>query len=155
MKTLKYILFCFVLLSSVFILNNINAQSDITNEQHSCDCDYCRKFHKSSDEETYNNYYYRVMSSKDFSDFRKLINDRTFESTKMEMAKSVIGNNYFSTGQVREMLGWFVFESNKLELAKIAFTRTADWQKYYKLYDIFTFESSVTELDEYIKGQKM
>lgn len=152
MKTFKYILFCFALLASGNIVNLTQAQSDITDRQHECNCDYCRKISHNSDETYYENNY-GVMSGRDFLEFRKLINERTFESTKMDMAKSVIGTNYFSTGQVREILGWFVFESNKLELAKIAFSRTADWQKYYKLYDLFTFESSVIELDEFIKKQ--
>ncbi len=96
--------------------------------------------------------HYGVMSSRDFADFKKLINERTFETTKFDMTKSVIDNNLFTVEQVREILSWFVFESNKLELAKYAFRNTVDRNNYFKLYDIFVFESNVTELDNYIKS---
>lgn len=97
---------------------------------------------------------YGIMNSRDFADFKKLIGDRTFESTKLDMTKSVIDNNYFATDQVREILSWFVFESNKLELAKYAFKNTVDRNNYFKLYDIFVFESNVTDLDNYIKNYR-
>ncbi|MEO8514404.1 MAG: DUF4476 domain-containing protein [Ignavibacteria bacterium] len=95
-----------------------------------------------------------IMNSRDFADFKKVINDRAFESTKMDMTKSVIGNNYFNVDQVREILSWFAFESNKLELAKYAFGKTVDNNNYFKLYDIFAFESNVTDLDNYIKNYR-
>ena len=70
------------------------------------------------------------------------------------MTKSVIDNNLFTTDQVREILSWFVFESNKIELAKYTFKNTVDRNNYYKLYDIFVFESNVVELDNYIKNYR-
>jgi hypothetical protein len=97
---------------------------------------------------------YGIMNSRDFADFKKLINDRTFETTKFDMTKSVIDNNYFSVDQVREILSWFVFENNKLELAKYAFKNTVDRNNYFKLYDIFIFETNVTDLDSYIKNYR-
>ncbi len=97
---------------------------------------------------------YGIMNSRDFADFKKLIIDRTFETTKFDMTKSVIDNNYFSVNQVREILSWFVFESNKIELAKYAFKNTVDRNNYFKLYDIFVFESNVTDLDNYIKNYR-
>lgn len=100
----------------------------------------------------HNDEHYNIMNPRDFADFKKLIKDRTFESTKFDMTKSVIDNNLFSVDQVREILSWFVFESNKLELAKYAFKNTVDRNNYFKLYDIFVFESNVTDLDNYIKN---
>lgn len=122
-----------------------------------CTCDACRNCtnkHSSSGDPWGSNIGYNVMSSKNFAEFKKLINDRTFESTKMDMAKDVIVTNGFTTDQVRDILSWFTFESNKLELAKLAFTSTYDRDKYYKLYDVFVFESNVTDLDNFIKNKK-
>ena len=53
-----------------------------------------------------------------------------------------------------ELLGLFSFESSKLELAKLAYTKTVNNRKYYKLHDVFWFESSLTELNDYIKQNK-
>lgn len=121
----------------------------------SCTCDACRNCEfRSPDRETGYHDEYRTMSNRDFAEFKQLIADRTFESTKMDMTKSVVDYNYLSTEQVKEILSWFVFESNKLELAKYAFKNTVDPYNYFKLYNSFTFESSVTELDNYIKNYR-
>ncbi len=94
------------------------------------------------------------MNSRDFAEFKQLIADRTFETTKMDMTKSVIDYNLFSTEQVKEILTWFVFESNKLDLAKYAFKNVVDRGNYYKLYNSFVFESNVTDLDNFVKNYR-
>ena len=133
----------------------LTIDKDIDNRNCTCKCDACRNCdHRSPDREV--GYYdeYRPMSNRDFAEFKQLISDRTFESTKMDMTKSVIDLNYFSTEQIKEILTWFVFESNKLDLAKYSFRNTVDPQNYYKLYNSFTFESSVVDLDNYIKNYR-
>ncbi len=119
------------------------------NSNCNCDSDACRYCR-------FKNPYKEIgnMSSKDFADFKKVVTERSFESTKLDMTKSVIDNNYFSVNQVREILSWFAFESNKLDIAKYTFRNTVDNKNYFKLYDIFAFESNVTELDSYIKNYK-
>lgn len=48
----------------------------------------------------------------------------------------------------------FNFESTRLELAKYAYGHTYDIANYYMLNDAFTFESSIEELNNYIKGYR-
>lgn len=158
MKTLNYL---FLAAFVILFTNSVNA-NNYDNDRHkssdnycNCTCDACKHCrHKSPDREI--SYYdeYRPMTNRDFAEFKQLIADRTFESTKMDMTKSVIDYNYFSTEQVKEILTWFVFESNKLDLAKYAFKNTVDPYNYYKLYNSFTFESSVVDLDNYIKNYR-
>lgn len=97
---------------------------------------------------------YGVIKNGDFGDLKKVINDRWFESAKMDFAKTAINENYFTLNQVRELLELFSFESSKLELAKLAYSKTVNNRKYYKLYDVFWFESSVTELIDYINNSR-
>lgn len=119
-----------------------------------CNCEVCRNCKLKDDGSGYYENNFRAMSPYDFAEFKKLINDRTFESTKLDMTKSVIDINYFTVDQVRDILSWFVFESNKLDLAKYAFKNTVDRRYYYELYDIFVFESNVVDLDKYVKNYK-
>lgn len=142
--------------SSAADVQRNESDPESTNGNCTCTCDACRNCsHGNPDKETYyEEYNFRVMSSRDFAEFKKLIADRTFETTKFDMTKSVIDNNLFTTDQVREILSWFVFESNKIELAKYTFKNTVDRNNYYKLYDIFVFESNVVELDNYIKNYR-
>ena len=47
----------------------------------------------------------------------------------------------------------FTFEDTRLDLAKYAYGHTFDIGNYYKLNDAFTFESSIDELNKYIRGE--
>ncbi len=40
----------------------------------------------------------------------------------------------------------------RLDFAKYAYAYTLDLRNYYKLNDAFTFESSIDELDKYIRS---
>lgn len=161
MNTAKFLFtFCLILLSfnSLFASNTPgnDMQTGQSDNYCTCTCDACRNCnHRDPDKEAYyeeNNF--RIMNSRDFAEFKKFIADRTFESTKYDMTKSVADNNMFTTDQVRDILSWFVFESNKLDLAKYIFKNTADKNNYYKLYNIFVFESNVIDLDNYIKNYR-
>ncbi len=136
--------------------SNLNLENDQNYDDCLCTCEACKNCsHGNADGETWSNEnYYRAMSSRDFAEFKKFISERTFESTKLDMAKSVIDINYFTTDQVREILGWFTFESNKLDLAKHTFKNTVDRNNYYRLYNEFVFESNVVDLDNYVKNYR-
>ena len=171
MKTTKILLFSFFML---FALTDMRSEvtpangswyfgssgKEVDNSTYhkncTCTCDACKNCdHRSPDKPVYyEDYYGGAMSPRDFSEFKNLIAARTFESTKYDMTKSVIDNNLFTTDQVRDILSWFVFESNKIDLAKYAFKNTVDRNNYYKLYDIFVFESNVIDLDNYIKNYR-
>lgn len=94
-----------------------------------------------------------AVSNYDLNLMIKNIERRSFESTKMQLAKQFIDNNYFSSRQIAEMLHVLTFESSKLELAKYAFRRTVDRNNYFVVNDEFTFESSISELSDYISHE--
>ncbi len=95
--------------------------------------------------------YLMPMSNHDFDMLRNSINSKSFESTKMEVAKQVLSERYVSAQQVMELMNLMTFESSKLDLAKYAFNRTIDKRNYFQVNDSFTFESSIHELDEFIR----
>jgi hypothetical protein len=94
------------------------------------------------------------MSPNDFSDLKRTVNSITFEDTKLKTAKHVVSSQCLLTTQVKDLLGCFTFEANKLEMAKNCYTRTYDIGNYFKVNDVFTFESSTEELNEYIESRK-
>jgi hypothetical protein len=99
-----------------------------------------------------NNSYNRAMSEYDFNALHQKIKGAWFGSSKMNMAKDAFSrNNYFSTAQVRQILQLFNSESDKLELAKLAYRQTVDQRSFFQLYDVFSFQSSKDELDRYIR----
>lgn len=98
-----------------------------------------------------NDNYNRAMSDYDFNALHQKIKSAWFGSSKATIAKDAFARSYFSTTQVRQILQLFNSESDKLELAKLAYRNTVDQRSYFQLYDVFSFQSSKDELDRYIK----
>ncbi|MBL7918477.1 MAG: DUF4476 domain-containing protein [Bacteroidia bacterium] len=94
------------------------------------------------------------MSASAFNDAKSSISSKSFDETRLKVAKQIIDNNCLSSNQVKEIMLLFSFEETRLDLAKHAYSHTFDPNNYYKLNDAFTFETSVDDLDAYIKSHK-
>lgn len=93
------------------------------------------------------------MTESEFTDVKKSIESKSFEETKMTMAKQIGSGRCFTVDQVKGMMGLFSFEDSKLDFAKYAYERTFDIDNYFKVNDAFTFESSVDDLNSYIQAR--
>lgn len=89
------------------------------------------------------------MDNNAFNDLRASIASKSFESTRLQIAKQALNYNYLSAAQVNQLLSVFNFESTKLDFAKAAFAKTIDKQNYYLTYAAFSFESSIDDLIRY------
>ena len=74
------------------------------------------------------------------------MDSKSFESTKISIAKQALSSQYVTSNQVKTLLGLLWFDSSKLDLAKFAYSHTLDPQRYFVVNDAFTFESSITDL---------
>jgi hypothetical protein len=90
------------------------------------------------------------MSEERFAETKESISGKDFEDTKLTIAKQVMNSNCLLTSQVKQIMRLFEFESTRLDFAKEAYGHTYDIDNYYMLNDAFNFESSVTELNNYI-----
>lgn len=90
--------------------------------------------------------YRTPMHPEDFRQLLSVIESKTFESTKQQIANGALDSNYFTSAQIGEMLNKFTFESTKVEVAKRAYDRVVDQDKFYLVYNSFTFESSINDL---------
>jgi hypothetical protein len=90
------------------------------------------------------------LSPAEFADLKSSIASKTFEDSKMTIAKQVVGNACLLSSQVKELMMLFTFEESRLDFAKFAYGRTYDIGNYYKVNDAFTFESSIDELNQFI-----
>ncbi len=95
-----------------------------------------------------------AMNSQSFSSFKQSISNESFDNTRMNIAKSVINTNYFTSAQIKELLPLFSFEGNKLEMAKYAYKNTLDKNNYFSVADCFTFSSNKDELMRYIQNYR-
>jgi hypothetical protein len=112
-----------------------------------------KEYDKKDDRTTTDECRYRIMKKEDFKELKSSVNNRAFESTNIDIIKTAIDANQFSAEQIRELLNYFTFESNKLEIAKYSYKKVCDTKNFFKVYDAFDFESSVQELKNYISGK--
>lgn len=92
-----------------------------------------------------------VLSNSDFDAFMSQVNNQRFENTKLDMAEQLLTFNCLKTSQLKTILQAFSFENTKLDFAKSAYLKTIDQNRYFTINDVFTFSSSISELNEYIK----
>jgi len=94
------------------------------------------------------------MDPANFSNAKNSISSKSFEDSKMTMAKQIINSNCLLAAQVKEVMMLFDFEASKLDFAKYAYTRTYDIGNYYMVNDVFDFESSIDDLNAYVNAQR-
>lgn len=92
------------------------------------------------------------MAFNDFSSAKQTVKNASFDETKLSTAKSILASNCFNTDQVIEICKMFGFEQTKLDFAKYAYARTTDPGNYFKVGNIFSFDASKNELNEFISN---
>lgn len=95
-----------------------------------------------------------AMSTSSFEQFKQSLKNESFDNTRLNMAKQVIAANYFTSAQVKELVGMFSFDNSKLDLAKFAWKYTTDKENYFIINDVFNFSNSKDELIRFIQANK-
>jgi hypothetical protein len=93
------------------------------------------------------------MNGSEFSNMKGSVESKTFEESKMTMAKQMLKDRCMTVDQVKGFMGLFTFEDTKLDFAKFAYDHTYDIGNYYQVNDAFTFEASIDELNQYLEGK--
>lgn len=100
-------------------------------------------------------YNYTIRTAMTDTEFSTLYNDirrKWLPLSKYSTAIDIFSSttNYFTTQQARQIIGLLSSESNRLELAKLAFDNIVDQQNFRQLYDLFESQASKDELDNYV-----
>jgi hypothetical protein len=97
------------------------------------------------------------MSDGDFSKLQLKARVHFRQSSTVTEIKTAFSNtnNYFTVDQIRSLLTLVSSESDRLTLAKLAFQRAADPASFTQLYDMFTSQTSINELDNYIRSNPL
>ncbi len=90
------------------------------------------------------------VSDAEFQDIKKSVSSKSFEESKLTLAKQISDSKCLSSVQVRDIMKLFSFEQTKLEFAKYAYKKIIDKDNYYVVNDAFQFENSIEELNESI-----
>ena len=95
--------------------------------------------------------YSDVMSSNEFGRVIWAISRESSENNRLRSAKQIINTNYFSTMQVKQLMDLFCSDDAKLQLAKLAYTRTVDPSGYYVLDNSFRSDDSRHAFEDCIR----
>lgn len=96
---------------------------------------------------------YKPMSNEMFTQVKQTLQKTSFESSKLNIAKQILDNNSISTSQVKEIMSLFTMQSDKLEYAKYAYSKTRDKNNYFTVINGLTMQSDRDELMEYIRDK--
>lgn len=87
----------------------------------------------------------------EFEGIKKNITSKSFEDSKITIAKQICNAKCLTSRQIRDIMKLFSFEQTRLDFAKYAYKKVADKENYYVVNDAFQFESSIDELNDSIK----
>lgn len=90
------------------------------------------------------------VSESDLNSFLNSMQAKSFEDSKLQVAKQLAKNNCLRADQIKSIMNGFGFEDTRLEFAKFAYPHCLDQNNYYKVNDAFEFELSIDELNEAI-----
>jgi len=90
------------------------------------------------------------MAANDFNRAKSVIQNETFEDSKLSTAKQIASNNYLCVSQIVQICRLFTYEQTKLEFAKFSYRSCVDPNNYYQLNEVFTYSSSKDELRRFI-----
>ena len=93
-----------------------------------------------------------AMDGSSFRSAKETVTKASFDETKISTAKTILTSNCMSTDQIIQICNLFSFEASKLDFAKYAYDHTTDPGNYFKVGNIFDFDASRTELNDYISG---
>jgi ribosomal protein L19E len=95
-----------------------------------------------------------AMSSDNFSRLYDDISNQWGIGAKYSSLTDAFNNSsyYFTTAQARMLIALVSSESNRLQLAKLSYDNITDRENFRNLYDLFSSQSSRSELDDYVKA---
>ncbi|MFT5921575.1 MAG: hypothetical protein ACI8TS_000906 [Flavobacteriales bacterium] len=88
-----------------------------------------------------------------FDNAIKTIEGKSFEDSKITLAKQIAKNKCLTAHQVMKVMMTFDFEASKLDFAKYAYDFTYDQGNYYVVNDAFGFELTIDELNDYLESK--
>jgi hypothetical protein len=95
----------------------------------------------------------KAMNTADFQKAKSSIEAQSFSESKMKVARQAV-RGCVNTAQVRDLLGLFSFEADKLALAKFVYDFTTDKNNFYTLSDVFSFSASSDELQDFLESKQ-
>ena len=93
----------------------------------------------------------KTVSAYELGRIKSTIKSKTFEDTKLTIAKDIVKSKCLSSTQIRDITKMFDFEDTRLEFAIYGYKFVLDKENYYEVYNAFEYELTIEDLKEAIK----
>jgi hypothetical protein len=97
------------------------------------------------------NYGASAMNANSFNKLMNVLKREHFDDDRLGIAKQALASNQMNVNQVSVIMDEFSFDKSKLNFAKAAYHKTIDRENYYEISGKFSFSSSVSDLNNYIR----
>ena len=96
--------------------------------------------------------YGTAMSAANFNEVLQRIHNQSQHQGKISEVRNALNNtyNYFNVAQIKQLLSFISSETERLNLAKLSYTRVADRNNFNQLVDLFYNQSQRDELNNFI-----
>jgi hypothetical protein len=98
---------------------------------------------------------YRPLSRQAFYSLQELMGSELSGTKRLELAKEVIDQNYFTAMQVKLLADLFTSDERALEIAEYAYPKTINKNEFFVVYNRFVRGSSREKLADFIKKNKV
>ena len=99
----------------------------------------------------YNNQPNNVMNTYDVDLLVESIRRKSFDDAKADLAEQALSNQLIMAEDVKKIMEQFSFENNRVDFAKFVYPKVYDQQNFYRVYDAFEFDSSINEMNRWLK----
>ena len=94
------------------------------------------------------------MDNQSFAAALQSIKSSAWDETRLSTAKTIATGNYFTVDQVIAICKVFNWEDSKLDFAKFVYKRTLDNNNFFRIGNIFTWDSNKTALNDFINANR-
>ena len=92
-------------------------------------------------------------TSSEYNSMKSDVNKKSFDDDKMTVAKQILKHNCFNVNQVKGFMELFTFSERKLTFAQAAYEKCTNQKDYYKLAEVFQFNSDKNAFNSWLEKQ--
>jgi hypothetical protein len=93
-----------------------------------------------------------VMTPQDVNSLLQSVQRQSFDDNKLPILREALRESAIESEDLKRILSTLTYDRNRVELAKYAYPRIADPQRFYLVYEAFDFQTSAQELQRFVEG---
>jgi len=93
-----------------------------------------------------------VMAPQEVAALFDAVQRQPFDDNKLPIIRTALQDVTIPADDARRFVATLAFDRNRIELAKYMYSRVADPQNFYQVYDALQYPSSIREVQQYVES---